>query len=1644
MKSKKLKALSLTLVAALTVSLASGSITTTMADEAAAVSENSGIQITDSEMVGLLAGDENSSVTVRSRQSVHDPSIVVDGDNYYVYGSHMAAAKTTDLENWTALYSETTDSTLFANAEGKTVSYNEAFTDNAYKGKVKVKQSNGTTVELDFGSYNINDWIADNTVQGNMWAPDVIYNTTMEKWCMYLSLNGANWNSSIILLTSDSVEGPYVYQGPVVFSGFSTADSTKSFHDTDLELVLGDLNELPAKYDQIADATKNGSWGDWWPHAIDPCVFYDDDGNLWMSYGSWSGGIFMLQLDESTGLRDYTVTYESNSDSLGKNYTSDAYFGTKIAGGYYVSGEGSYIQKIGKYYYLFLSYGGLTSTGGYEMRVFRSETPDGPYVDSNGTSAIYSKYVHNYNGTGDNRGERLMASYKWDTMSVGETAQGHNSAFVDKDGKAYVVYHTRFTDGTEGHELRVHQLFVNADGWLVAAPYEYDGETLSTTGYTTAQVAGEYDTILHSYKQSYGDRECATPLSVSLNADGTISGTYTGTWTVDSDNPYITLNMDGHIYKGVLIEQKVDNENYSTLCFTAVNEEGLCIWGSMAPDAKNIIALNVKNYDFGVPASTYTDLTLPTEGNSKAVITWTSSNPEVLSADGKIASERTEDVTVTLTARISYGGYYYDLPFEVVVKAGDGTFTEKTLIASYFENDPQDLSTKMDGSLSVANPFYGGTSKGIDISGGVDIAFDVESTGDVHALGTILSFMGSGRLYFTPGSYLGYNATGGYFDANVKSYALVKDYIGDSAHVEIKFQKDGFAVYVNGELAYDQSITSTENGAGTVTDYTKVLSWLNQSADTLYFGYGSWWAGAGYDEANCKISNVKCYVEATGEKEDVYSPNSSVWYEKDSLTLESNDAITYEDNPFYGVNTNCLYMAYTINFADDAAKNGWDGVFSFYNSTTKGRISVQTNPYVCFNDESGNWVDLNNPNNSASGGTNWAATAETGKDYRVEIYITKKGITTTIDGEEIPCSYAASGTSVTYETLLDYVSGCDKITWGVGKGVSSYWWTEMCTLSDIVIAGSSDLVKLTEDDIVISSNDYCDVRENPFQGKDIMELDIDYTINFSKDAAKNGWDGIFSFYNSTNGGRASMQTNPYLCYNSGSGDWLDLNNPNNSADGGTNWAATAETGKDYQVSVKITEDAVSISIDGKEVALSKAASSSGVTAADILSFISECDQFTFGVGQGKTSYWYTELSEIKNFTAKAVCRPVEEKGDDKEDVDPVDPIEQINDNSWKINASDAILYLDNPVAGQDLTKLEISYDVEFASNAAKNGWDGLFSFYDPDTTARVSVQSAPYLCYNEMGGDENDWADINNPSLDGATDWAASASKGVTYHVGITVTADEVIMTVDGETIATAQSTSAYFKSCQDILDQISACKNLTIGVGSAVASFWDTELCTLSNLEIVGTEKKQESSKKEDKKEETEETETVNRDTTTDASAVRVTGSTTVKVKTISNQFAVSKKISLKDSVSFAADQKVIWTTSNKKYATVSSDGVVTTKKAGIGKTVTVTAKAVDGSGKRVVFKIEIMSGSVQKLSAKASSSSVKAGSSVTIKTTVKATKGANKKLTYTSSNKKYATVTSKGVVKTKKAGKGKTVKITVAATDGSGKKTTVKIKIK
>lgn len=115
----------------------------------------------------------------------------------------------------------------------------------------------------------------------------------------------------------------------------------------------------------------------------------------------------------------------------------------------------------------------------------------------------------------------------------------------------------------------------------------------------------------------------------------------------------------------------------------------------------------------------------------------------------------------------------------------------------------------------------------------------------------------------------------------------------------------------------------------------------------------------------------------------------------------------------------------------------------------------------------------------------------------------------------------------------------------------------------------------------------------------------------------------------------------------------------------------------------------------------------------------------------------------------------------------------------------------------------------------------------------------------------------------------------------------------------------------------------------------------------------------------------------------------------------------------------------SNKKVATVNSKGVVTAKKA--GKAV-ITVK-VGKLSKKVTIQVKAPSVKLTKTSA-----NIKVGKTVTIK--AKATPSGTVK--YTSSNKKVATVTSKGVVKGKKKG---TAVITVTCNGATAK---FKVKVK
>lgn len=171
------------------------------------------------------------------------------------------------------------------------------------------------------------------------------------------------------------------------------------------------------------------------------------------------------------------------------------------------------------------------------------------------------------------------------------------------------------------------------------------------------------------------------------------------------------------------------------------------------------------------------------------------------------------------------------------------------------------------------------------------------------------------------------------------------------------------------------------------------------------------------------------------------------------------------------------------------------------------------------------------------------------------------------------------------------------------------------------------------------------------------------------------------------------------------------------------------------------------------------------------------------------------------------------------------------------------------------------------------------------------------------------------------------------------------------------------------------------------------------------------------------------------------------ISLKAISKKIAAGKKVTLTAKVlpENATNRTVIWKTSNSKYATVNSKGVVSTKKAGKGKNVIITAIAADGSSVKASVKLKLMKNAVTKVQIKNPPKSLKIGKSIMLKTNVKTNgKNANKILNWTISNEKYATITSKGKITAKKVGKGKTVTIMAISTDGTNKKAKVKLKIK
>ncbi len=445
--------------------------------------------------------------------AVHDPSVIFANNQYYVFGSHLSVAKSPDLMHWSRV------------ADGVNAS-------NPLFNNVNSELSEALT------------WAQTTT----LWAPDVAY-VNGKFLFFYNACKGDSPVSAMGIASASSIEGKYSDQGLILRSG-----------------MWGQTSEDGTVYNALVH-----------PNAVDPAVFFDSSNRLWMIYGSYSGGIFIMQLNASTG-------FPLGGQGYGKH----------LMGGNHSVIEGPYViySPETKYYYMFTSFGGLNATGGYNIRVARSKNPDGPYVDAKGTDMRNVKSNPNLplfdSASLEPHGVKLMGNHLFTGTNnqLGYLSPGHNSAIRNvSTGQYFLVFHTRFPGRGEEHEVRTHEFFFNADGWPVVSPLRY-AEKIDANNPNRArsaleavaanEIPGTYQLVNHGKDISSTVKSSS---DIQLASSGGISGAQSGSWTFDVNTRASTIVLGGVTYKGVISRQWNQVRNRFEITFTALSSDGTAVWG---------------------------------------------------------------------------------------------------------------------------------------------------------------------------------------------------------------------------------------------------------------------------------------------------------------------------------------------------------------------------------------------------------------------------------------------------------------------------------------------------------------------------------------------------------------------------------------------------------------------------------------------------------------------------------------------------------------------------------------------------------------------------------------------------------------------------------------------------------------------------------------------------------------------------------------------------------------------------------------------------------------------------------------------------------------------------------------------------------
>lgn len=350
-----------------------------------------------------------------------------------------------------------------------------------------------------------------------IWAPDIV--KCGDEYRLYCSNSSFGIQQSCIFLaTSDKAEGPFIPKGIV------TRSSDKSH-----------------------------------VNAIDANIVEDvADGKQYMVYGSFWGGCHIVELDKNTG---YAL---NGPDDVGICLARRPLWADGAI-------EGPYIiyNPDTEYYYLFVSYGSLKSD--YNIRVGRSKSVTGPYLDHNGRD------MTDLSDDDNSLGYMIACGYRFDDDKQGYMAPGHNSVLHDFDGEWYLVSHIRLHNFRIGElpVTHIRKMLWTDDGWPVASPEVYSGEKLQPV--TEKLIYGSYEIITLQPTVPQGIQN-----SVRMRLDDTGTGLLADSvhikWEL-SDECTLTIRYANTVEK-LKVLAAWDYEAWKpTIVLTGTNEKHICIWG---------------------------------------------------------------------------------------------------------------------------------------------------------------------------------------------------------------------------------------------------------------------------------------------------------------------------------------------------------------------------------------------------------------------------------------------------------------------------------------------------------------------------------------------------------------------------------------------------------------------------------------------------------------------------------------------------------------------------------------------------------------------------------------------------------------------------------------------------------------------------------------------------------------------------------------------------------------------------------------------------------------------------------------------------------------------------------------------------------